>query len=200
MPNSFSTACLTSIFVARGATSNTTTVAALAGDRGLLGDERAADDIGGFHPNTSCSRSTAARVAMMRVGVHHVARRQPAARHERTPAMLRADRLKFSSSFTSTTSVLARRAQPLQQRRRRLRLALGRLQLVDDDHGALARAWPSAPPCSAPRSTFFGSVVVVAARLRAEHRAAVPPERRARRSDLRAARCPSACRASCRCR
>ena len=187
MPNSFSTARLMSIFVASRATSNTTTGPRFAGDRRLLRDERAADDVGGLHPSTSCSRSTAARVAMMRVvsiTSRAVSRPLATSRDAGDVARRRAEVL---VELHVDDERLAGRAEALQQLDRRLRLLL-------------------APPCSSSTTTTAPSLqlgrerrpqraaldllrqrVVVAARLRREHRAAVPPERRPRRSDLRAA-------------
>src|SRR5262245_41484324 len=80
-------------------------LALLAGNRRLLCNERASDDLCGLHPSTSCSRSIAARVAMMRVVfITSRAVSRPLATTV-TPAMLRADNRKLSSRRASTTSV-----------------------------------------------------------------------------------------------
>src|SRR5207249_1464728 len=80
--------------------------AAFARDCGLLGNQRPANDARELHHSTSCSRSTAARVASMRwLPATSRAVRRPLATM-RTPARLRAEALKFSSGRTSTTSVL----------------------------------------------------------------------------------------------
>src|SRR5688572_2323210 len=70
--------------------------AGLPGDGRLLRDERAANHLRRSHPSTSCSRSIAARVAMMRdVFITSRAVRRPLG-ISCTPAMLRADLLTVS--------------------------------------------------------------------------------------------------------
>ena len=77
--------------------------------------------------------------------------------HERTPAMLRADGSNVLVELHVDHERPAGRAQPLQQRRRRLRLALAARELVDDDRPRRRCSFGVSAARSAPRSTFFGS-------------------------------------------
>ena len=172
----------------------------LTGDRRLLGNQRATDDVGDLlHPSTSCSRSIAARVAMMRcVFITSRAVRRPLATTV-TPARLRADSAELLVRLHVDHQRAARAAQAPQQFRRGLGLDFRHAQRVDDRHGAVTKLRRQR---RAQRATFdlLRQLERVAARLRPEDRAALAPERRARRSRPAAGPCPSACRASCRCR
>ena len=102
--------------------------------------------------------------------------------------MLRTDRASFSSRRHVDQHA------PCRSTPRRLEQLDGRLRLDLARPRARRRrsTWPSCSFCasaarSAPRSTFFGSVIVVAARLRPEHRAALAPQRVADLADARAA-------------
>src|SRR5439155_15934887 len=82
---------------------------------------------------------------------------------------------------------LARDAERLQQLRRGFGLDLGRRERIDDDDGAVLQLLGERRAERAA-ADFFRQRVLVAARLRTEDGAAVPPERVADRADARASR------------
>src|SRR5215218_4234153 len=83
-----------------------------AQDGGLLGDEGAPDHVGELHASTSCSRSTAARVAMMRPACMMSRAVTRLDKRNRTPSMLRTDKASLSSTLTSSSSVLPAAPRP----------------------------------------------------------------------------------------
>src|SRR6478752_9821808 len=72
----------------------------------LLGDERPADDVGEFHASTSCSFSSAPRVATTRCALTMSRAVTRALGTNATPAMLRTDFDSFSSIATSMRTAL----------------------------------------------------------------------------------------------
>ena len=100
--------------------------------------------------------------------------------------MLRTDSASFSSSVHVDEQRLAVDAEPLQQLGGRLRLDLARGQRVDDDQRAVLQLLRERRAQRAALD-LLRQLVVVAARLRAEHGAALAPQRVADLADARAA-------------
>src|SRR6185436_19193163 len=125
-------------------------------NRRLLGDERAADHVGEFHASTSCSFSSALRVAMTLPAFMTLrAFTRPLATNS-TPAMLRTDFASFSSSATSIRTAL-----PSTPSRFSISEAAFVFTSPADSDSTTTSApsfifWASAAR-RAPRSTFFGS-------------------------------------------
>src|SRR5215203_4281704 len=130
--------------------------AVFAEDRGLLGDERSPDHVRELHASTSCSRSTAARVAMTR----------PACMMSRavtrfdstncTPSIFRTDSASFSSRLTSMSSVFGAAPSPFSSS------AAAFVLTSDAARPSTTVSTPSLSFCamaarSAPRSTLRGS-------------------------------------------
>ena len=134
------------------------------------------------------------------VGVHDVARGDARAR-------ARAARRRCCAPTAPASRRAARRsssALPLTPSRfsistARLRLDLGGRQRVDDDERAVLHLLRERRAQRAALD-LLRQRVVVAARLRPEHRAAMAPQRVADRRRRARGRCPSAATASCRCR
>src|SRR4030095_12402434 len=132
-------------------------LAVLADDRGLLGEERAPDDVSQFHqPNASCSFSNAALVSTTRrVSITSRALTRLLA-SIRTPSILRTESAMRSSGFTSTSSALP--SMPS-----RLSISAAALVLISATLNASttitapSRRFCASAARSAPFSTFFGS-------------------------------------------
>ena len=141
---------------------------------------------GQLHPSSSCSFSIAARVAITRVVsiTSRAVKRLLATR--RTPVRLRAARAKPSSGATSMTSVL-----PLAPSRRSSSAAAfvfaSPLERVDDDERTRPAASERERRSQRAAAHFARQGIVVAARLRPEDGAALPPQRIPDLADPRAA-------------
>src|SRR4051812_13176644 len=126
-----------------------------AQDRGLLGDEGAPNHVGELHASTSCSRSTAARVAMIRPASMTSRAVTRFDSTKRTPSMLRTESASLSSRLTSTSSVLRAAPRPFN---------ISAAAFVFASEAASASTTVSAPSPSfwasaarrAPSSTFRG--------------------------------------------
>ena len=154
---------------------------------------------GQLHASTSCSLSTAARVAITTLRVHHVARRHAAARHQPHVGDVPDRQRELRVGRHVDDQRLAARAEPLEQRRRGLGLDLARGQRVDDGHVAvlqLLRTAPRAARRARPSSAADSRSCAAAGRRPCRPCATADSESRRRARG----RCPSAATASCRCR